>query len=87
MSNGDVSPYVMAGLGVADASISDGNWGPSSSSTEFAWQLGAGLGIKAAKNTTFDLGYRYLSPSDANFDGAKVSLASSNIVAGIRYDF
>jgi opacity protein-like surface antigen len=87
LTNADVSPYVMAGLGVADASISDGNWGPESSSTEFAWQLGAGVGIKTSANTMVDLGYRYLSPSDAEFDGAKVSLASSNFLAGIRYNF
>ena len=87
LSNGDVSPFVMAGLGIADASISDGNWGQESSSTEFAWQLGAGVGIKTANNTTVDLGYRYLSPSDATFDGAKVSLGSSNFLVGIRYGF
>ena len=87
MKDSVVSPYVMGGLGVADASISGGNMSGSPSSTEFAWQLGAGVGIKAAKNTTFDLGYRYLSPSDAKFDGAKVSLASCNILAGIRYSF
>jgi opacity protein-like surface antigen len=87
MKNSSVSPYVMAGLGVADASISGGNWGSSSSSTEFAWQVGAGVGIKASDKTTIDIGYRYLSPSDADFDGAKVSLASSNFLAGIRYSF
>jgi opacity protein-like surface antigen len=87
LSNGDVSPFVMAGLGIADASISDGNWGQESSSTEFAWQLGAGVGIKTASNTTVDFGYRYLSPSDAKFDGAKVSLGSSNFLVGIRYGF
>ena len=87
LNNGDVSPYVMAGLGIADASISDGNWGQESSSTEFAWQLGAGVGIKTASNTTVDFGYRYLAPSDANFDVAKVSLGSSNFLVGIRYGF
>lgn len=87
LSNGDVSPYVMAGLGIADASISDGNWGSESSSTEFAWQVGAGIGLKTSSNTTVDFGYRYLSPSDAEFDGGKVSLASSNFLVGIRYGF
>jgi opacity protein-like surface antigen len=87
MNNSSASPYVMAGIGVADASISGGNWGASSGSTEFAWQVGAGVGIKASDKTTIDFGYRYLSPSDADFDGRKVSLASSNIIAGIRYSF
>lgn len=87
LSSAGLSPYVMAGLGLADASISDGNWGPSSTSTQFAWQIGAGVGIKTAPNTTVDIGYRYLSPTDATFDGAKVSLASSNFLVGVRYGF
>jgi len=87
MDNAGLSPYIMVGLGVADASIRDGNWGPSSSSTEFAWQVGAGLGIKTSDNVMVDIGYRYLSPSDATFEGAKVSLASSNFIVGIRYSF
>ena len=82
-----VAPYVMGGLGVADASISGGNWGSSSSSSVFAWQLGAGVGFKTADKVTFDIGYRYLSPADASFAGAKVSLASSNIIAGFRVAF
>ncbi len=87
MKDSVVSPYVMGGLGVADASISGGNMSGSLSSTEFAWQVGAGVGIKATNNATVDLGYRYLSPSDGSFGGTKVSLASSNILAGIRYSF
>ena len=82
-----VAPYVMGGLGVTDASISGGNWGSSSSSSEFAWQLGAGVGFKTADKVTFDIGYRYLSPADASFAGSKVSLASSNIIAGFRVAF
>ncbi|NTW52506.1 MAG: porin family protein [Chlorobiaceae bacterium] len=83
----NLTPYVMGGLGVADASISGGNWGDSSGSTEFAWQVGAGVGIKASNKMTVDVGYRYLSPSDATFSGRQVSLASSNILVGIRCAF
>jgi opacity protein-like surface antigen len=87
MSTVGLTPYVMAGLGMVDASISDGNWGGASTAREFAWQLGAGIGIKTSPITTLDIGYRYLSPSDARFDGYKVSLASSNFLVGIRYSF
>ncbi len=87
MDNVGLSPYIMAGLGAAHATIREGNWGSPSSATEFAWQVGAGLGIKTADNVMVDIGYRYLSPSDATFDGAKVSLASSNFIVGIRYSF
>jgi opacity protein-like surface antigen len=86
----DISPYIMAGAGVADvkADVYD-SFGTfySDSDTVFAWQVGAGVGIKASKNLTLDIGYRYFSPNDANLDGYKVSLASSNILAGLRYSF
>ena len=87
MSAIGLKPYVMAGLGMVDASISDGNWGRASTAREFAWQIGAGIGIKTSPIATLDIGYRYLSPSDARFDGYKVSLASSNFLVGIRYSF
>ena len=47
----------------------------------------AGVGIKTSPIATLDIGYRYLSPTDARFDGYKVSLASSNFLVGIRYNF
>jgi len=84
IKNSKFSPYVMGGLGIAHATL-DSNGSPSS--TKFAWQLGAGVSLKATDLINIDLGYRYLQPSDASFNGAKVSLASSNIVAGIRTTF
>jgi opacity protein-like surface antigen len=73
-----VRPYLMGGLGAAD-----GHWSLSNdSSTDFAWQIGAGIGVKIADNTMFDLGYRYFKPDDGD-----VSFRSHNILAGIRYQF
>lgn len=90
MKHSDLSPYVMAGLGIAhvNADVYD-SFGPfySDSDTVFAWQLGAGVGIKVSKNMTFDLGYRYFAPNDATLNGDRVSLSSSNILAGLRYSF
>jgi opacity protein-like surface antigen len=73
-----VKPYVMGGLGAATV---DSSW-LGDNDTDFAWQLGAGLGFKIDESTTFDLGYRYLRPEngDTNFK-------SHNIMAGIRYQF
>ncbi|NTU59360.1 MAG: porin family protein [Chlorobiaceae bacterium] len=86
MNNPSVTPYIMAGLGMSDATLSDGNVG-SQSSNQFTWQVGGGFGIKASDKVTIDIGYRYLSPSDGHFDGATVSLSSHNIMGGLRYAF
>ena len=77
-------PYVMAGAGIANFKSGDA-W---IDDTYFAWQVGAGIGVKIAKNTTFDLGYRYLRPVGMkDLDGWKVNWESHNILAGIRYEF
>jgi len=85
MKNSDVSPYVMAGLGASNVTLK--NDFSSDSDTSFAWQLGAGVGIKASEKVTVDVGYRYLSPSDISVSGFKYSLASSNILVGLRCSF
>ncbi|TLU87749.1 MAG: porin family protein [Chlorobium sp.] len=90
-----ISPYVMAGLGGASitakntASTSDpiGHPAEEKSTSVFAWQVGAGVGIKAANNLTVDLGYRYLKPSKYNDSWGEYTVSSSNFLAGIRYDF
>ncbi|NTW51185.1 MAG: porin family protein [Chlorobiaceae bacterium] len=79
-----IKPYLMAGAGIANFKSGDG-W---IDDTYFAWQVGAGFGVKIAKNTTFDLGYRYLRPEGLrDLDGWHVNWESHNIMAGIRYDF
>jgi opacity protein-like surface antigen len=86
MSDSSVTPFIMGGLGMADISVDDNE--SSESKTEFAWQLGAGIGIKAADNVTVDLSYRYFKTSSPTFDtdsgSGKVSIGGSEILAGIR---
>lgn len=77
-----MKPYVMGGLGVADGRARFSTPGFDDSRTDFAWQLGAGVGVKVADNTTFDLGYRYFKP-----DNNVADFNSHNIIAGIRYKF
>jgi len=90
--NDGVSPYVMAGVGIANCDVS----GKSSSddysddSTVFAWQVGAGVGVKAADDITVDLGYRYFATADIDLDVSgydDMSFATSKILLGMRYSF
>ncbi|TLU82149.1 MAG: porin family protein [Chlorobium sp.] len=85
MKDEGISPFIMAGLGLAD--VSHNFPGGNDNSSVFAWQAGAGIGIKASDKVTFDVSYRYFSPADATLDGHKVSFGSHNIIAGVRMDF
>ncbi len=83
-SKSDVMPYVMGGMGIANLDSGDG-W---VNDTGFAWQLGAGVGIKASEKVTVDIGYRYLKTNGLkDVDGEKVNWHSQSVLAGIRYDF
>ncbi len=86
----NVSPYVMAGLGGASLTAKNAaDFYPAEekSTSVFAWQIGAGVGCKVASNVTVDLGYRYLKPSKFRDSYGEYTAASSNILAGVRYDF
>ena len=90
--DGGVTPYLMGGVGYANVDLKvDGDLlnGPvSSSNSAFAWQIGAGVGVKAAENITVDLGYRYFVTADVDGgDGVKLNCGASNILLGLRYDF
>ncbi|HWR01372.1 MAG TPA: outer membrane beta-barrel protein [Chlorobaculum sp.] len=78
-------PYLMAGAGIADVRAS---W-DSSSITVFAWQAGAGVGVKLGSGWTFDIGYRYLKPSSLKTSSLnnKVDWELHNVLAGFRYQF
>lgn len=54
--------------------------------SEFGHQLMAGVGFKADPHV-FDLSYRYQGSSDFTKDGTSIPYGSSNILAGIRYNF
>lgn len=90
MSGSVVEPYVMAGAGIANVTLSDE--GVDESSTAFAYQLGAGVGIQATPNVVLDLGYRYFATADVTYDEIPdgemdVTVASHNIMAGVRVGF
>ena len=86
IKNSSISPYVMAGLGGARVNVKNEGYADQTSNV-FAWQVGAGIGIKAATHLTVDLGYRYLKPSSFNDNWGTYTFSSSNFLAGIRYEF
>ncbi|NTV60218.1 MAG: porin family protein [Chlorobiaceae bacterium] len=84
LSDSNITPYIMGGLGIANV-----NWeysGGNDDDTTFAWQVGAGVGFKAADKVTIDIGYRYFATTDVELYGYDLSVGSHNIVAGVRFD-
>ncbi|WP_287373902.1 outer membrane beta-barrel protein [Prosthecochloris sp.] len=81
-----VTPYLTAGVGVANVDIEA--FDESDDDTVFAYQFGAGVGIDAMPNVMLDLGYRYFATGDVSpADDVEVSIASHNIMAGVRVNF
>lgn len=80
-----VVPYVTGGAGVVTVERSFLQEG----STDFAWQVGAGLSVNVTKSLKLDLGYRYLRPEglECAIDGNPVKWAIHNLLAGFRYQF
>ena len=85
----NIEPYVMGGLGGTNIARK----GPDvdASKSVFTWQIGAGVGVKAAENVVVDIGYRYLKPGaytlTDQFGNVKHTASSSNILVGLRLNF
>ena len=83
-----ITPYLMAGAGIANVDFSADDVVDSEDDTVFAYQLGAGIGFDAAPNVLLDLGYRYFATADVSpEEDVDVSIASHNIMAGVRIGF
>ncbi len=89
--NGQVSPFVMAGIGVADVDFTrislDDRQESGFSECVFAWQAGFGAGIRVTDALTLDLGYRYFAAAGAEGWNEKdrFDLSTSNFMLGARY--
>lgn len=83
-----VTPYVMAGVGLASVNVDD-NGDSVVDESGFAWQLGTGVGIKASDSVIVDLGYRYFNRSKVEDKSGTVDfdISGSNLLAGFRYTF
>jgi len=80
-----IKPYLGAGIGIGRVSWMD------RSSTEFAYQLRAGLGFQVTDSLNLFGGYRYLATTDGNVDNARVVVtdgkrAVGGILTGINYE-
>jgi opacity protein-like surface antigen len=91
-----ISPFLMAGIGIASINNKErtpaDSFGVTRTGTSngvFAWQVGAGVGVKASDNVTVDLSYRYFAA--LNLEGfaadRKVDVSTSNFLLGARYSF
>lgn len=100
---GEWSPYLTAGAGVSRNKTGTLTRSPTAlnipgkTSTEFAWQAGAGVGYTLSPNWSLDLGYRYVDAGQFSTGGTASDGTSGNTVKGdlrshvamlgIRYSF
>lgn len=86
-----VTPYLGAGIGVAQVSMDDPSVPMDDDDTVFAYQLAAGVAFDLNPSLALDLGYRYFATSDPEFDDAagtfETEYMSHNLSLGLRYTF
>lgn len=79
-----ITPYLTAGIGLADVRY-EGVGFSDDSSTVLAGQIGVGAGFSIAPMVTLDAKYRYLIAADAEFDdNTEISIDSHNVMLGLR---
>jgi len=93
------TPYVSAGAGIAKLNfrvhqIAEEYW--KNTTSNFAWQVGAGVSYAATDSIDVDFGYRYVDTGAAYIhketwgafqDKEKINTARHELYAGIRYNF
>jgi opacity protein-like surface antigen len=92
-----LTPFVGAGIGVANVSIGNGYVAGSKAvnitdSAVFAYQLSAGASYQITPKIAAQIGYRYFATSNADFhftDGGsgKAEYATNDVLFGLRYKF
>ena len=83
-----------------DISDPDDSWSDSTGSktvTNFAWNVGAGLGYDFTENWTLDVGYRFAhlgsvktktySDDESTYHGKTSDLYQHQVAIGVRYTF
>jgi opacity protein-like surface antigen len=85
VKNSSVTPYVTAGIGVANIELND--LGYDYDDTVLAYQVGAGFAFALDQQIIIDLKYRYFRTPELDFDGIKCDFSSNNIYLGLRYNF
>lgn len=89
-----VTPYLTAGLGVADVEVSSLRLSSTGESflkgdddVVFAYQLGAGIGYQVSPGIVLDMKYRYFATSEPEFKTARSEFASHQFYVGARFFF
>lgn len=82
----NINPYLGVGLGLINGELNVP--GGKGDDTVFGYQLMLGAGFKVNKYITLDISYRFQGAADEfHVDDADISYRSSNINAGIRFNF
>ncbi len=85
------SPYLSAGLGVAQHSLSVDAGGPggfaSNEDTTFAWQVGAGATYDLNEDFSLQGGYRYIDTSEMHMQLSYIDHAIHQFNLGLIYSF
>ena len=80
------TPFVGVGFGILNDEINI--QGSKEDDTLFGYQFTVGAGFKITPKVNIDVAYRYQgATSDFSKDGVSISYGSSNILAGVRYNF
>lgn len=90
------TPYAGGGLGISRIQVKDLSI-PISEGVDiscsmdedyiFTYQLGVGVGYAVMDDVSIDLNYRYLVPSDPDYDTTKAEFSSHNVYLGLRIYF
>lgn len=85
-TNSPVTPYIGAGIGALNGELK--SEGSKEDDTEFGIQAIVGAAYNFNKNLALDLSYRFqTAPSDFSKNDVSIEFMSSNIMAGLRYNF
>jgi len=80
------TPFVGVGLGALDGEFEDPGF--RSDDIKFGYQVIVGAAYNVTQNVALDISYRFEgAASDFEIGSTKVSYMSSNIMAGLRYNF
>lgn len=81
-----ITPFIGAGLGILHGELDV--QGSKGDDTVFGYQFMLGAAYKVTRNVSLDLSYRFQgAASDFSESGTSFSYHSSNILAGMRYNF
>jgi opacity protein-like surface antigen len=87
-SIGAIKPYLTAGIGVAEVNVHKVPDPPvvlNETHSTLGYQFGAGAAVPLAKNTFFDVRYRYFGTGTVNLsDNGDIKVPGNSFLAGVR---